>query len=177
MEMVGSMLGDDYKKEVALMISYEDYPNASRLDKEDELDNCTARLLTEVLLNGTSPGDAKMEVFSAVPDNLSASTENLTEYLDIGLMYAEGLRACTEEMPRFINASDARYTPPSPADDPIRDPDVLPTGRNFHSISPRKVPTQAAWEAGQVLAEKLVEQYRKDNNGTYPEKLAIILWA
>ncbi|MEA2045359.1 MAG: cobaltochelatase subunit CobN [Euryarchaeota archaeon] len=179
MEMVESMLGDDYKREVALMISYEDYPNASRLDKENELDNCTARLLTEVLFNGTTPEEGHIAVFGTVPEETSpaGSPENLTEYLDIGLEYADGLQACTEEMPRFINASDARYTPPSPADDPIRDPDVLPTGRNFHSISPRKVPTQAAWEAGQVLADKLVEQYRKDNNGTYPEKLAIILWA
>ena len=34
LEMVQSMLGDDYKREVALMISYDDYTNPSRFDKE-----------------------------------------------------------------------------------------------------------------------------------------------
>ncbi|MBN1322954.1 MAG: cobaltochelatase subunit CobN [Methanotrichaceae archaeon] len=178
-EMVESMLGEDYKREVALMISYEDYPNPSRLDKERELDNCSQDLLGIVLHNGTKPDLAQVKIFS----NLTGAgdevvpSENLTTLLELGLSYSEGLNACAEEMPRFIAASESQYTPPSPADDPIRDPNVLPTGRNFHSISPRMVPTSAAWGAGQSLAEMLIEKYREDNNGTYPQKMAIILWA
>ncbi len=195
-EMTESMLGEEYRREVALMISYEDYPNASRLDKERELDSSSFDLLAEVLLNETVPDHAQVTVFSnlsgsiegevmTTPENFTdigeaeeiVPSENLTALLELGVFYSEGLAACIEEMPRFVNASESQYTPPSPADDPIRDPNVLPTGRNFHSISPRKVPTPAAWGAGQSLAEGLIEKYREDNNGTYPEKMAIILWA
>jgi cobaltochelatase CobN len=179
-EMVESMLGQDFKEAVALTIGYEDYPNPSRLDKEEVLENCSLALLSEVLLNKTSIGEACMRV---LPMNVSENetvllpSENLTLQLEKAIVYAEGLASCTEEMPRFVNASESMYTPPSPADDPIRDPEVLPTGRNFHSISPRNVPTPAAWEVGSALAEDLIEEYRSENNGTYPRKLAIVLWA
>lgn len=180
-EMVESMLGEDYKREVAQMISYEDYPNPSRLDKERELDNSSSDLLAEVLLNGTEPDRAQMIIFSNLTGldegEYTAMSENLTTSLELGIFYSEGLQACVEELPRFINASESQYTPPSPADDPIRDPNVLPTGRNFYPMNPRKVPTTAAWEAGQSLADKLIETYREDNNGTYPQKMAIVLWA
>ena len=179
-EMVESMLGQDFKVEVAFMIGYEDYPNPSRLDKEEELENCSLALLSEVLLNETSPEEACMRVLSMnVSENetLLPSSENLTLQLEKALVYASGLSSCTQEMSRFVNASESEYTPPSPADDPIRDPEVLPTGRNFHSISPRNVPTPAAWEVGSALAEDLIGEYRSENNGTYPIKLAIVLWA
>jgi len=179
-EMVESMLGRDFKREVALMIGYEDYPNPSRLDKEEELERCSFDLLSEVILNETSPEEASMKVLMRnVSENetLPLVSEGLAVQLEKALVYAEGLSSCTEEMPRFINASESRYTPPSPADDPIRDPEVLPTGRNFHSISPRNVPTPAAWEVGSALAEDLIEEYRAENNGTYPRKFAIVLWA
>jgi len=168
--MVGSMLGEDYKREVALMISYDDYPNPSRLDKEGELANSTRDLLDETLLKGTAPEEAQKKVLGSV-------SENLTAELNLSVVYAEDLGSCTIEVPRLLNALESRYTPPSPADDPIRDPEVLPTGRNFRSISPCTVPTQGAWEAGQEVADKLIVQYREDNNGTYPRKLAIVLWA
>ncbi|AET64721.1 Cobaltochelatase CobN subunit [Methanothrix harundinacea 6Ac] len=178
LEMVQSMLGDDYKREVALMISYDDYPNPSRLDKERELDNASLALLAAVIDDKTSPDLAQGEVFSNRPGAGTANrSENLTALLALALSRSEGLDASVEEVPRFINASESEYTPPSPADDPIRDPNVLPTGRNFHSISPRMVPTPAAWEVGSELAEDLIEVYRAEENGTYPRKLAIVLWA
>lgn len=201
LEMVESMLRDDYKREVALKIGYLDYPNPARLYKEEALDNCTEELLVEVLLNGTSPEEAQIKVFGAYWGNNSQNngsaeyvfqnysstsgenasehlvSNNLTAHLELGLTYMEGLKACTMETDRFLNASESQYTPPSPADDPIRDPRVLPTGRNFHSISPREVPTPAAWDAGQKLADNLIEQYKEDNNGSYPQKMAIVLWA
>lgn len=179
LEMVQSMLGDDYKREVAFMISYEDYPNPSRLDKERELDNSSLDLLAAVIDDGTSPDLAQVEIFSNLTGagEVVNASENLTALLALGRFYSEGLDASVEEVPRFVNASESEYTPPSPADDPIRDPNVLPTGRNFHSISPRMVPTQAAWEVGSALAEELIEVHRTEHNGTYPRKFAIVLWA
>ncbi len=168
--LVRSMLGDDFKRDVAPMISYQDYPNPARLDKENELENCTTKLLMDVVINGTSPEVAQNDVFGNV-------SRNLTDQLNLSLQYAQSIAACSAEVPSLINALDSNYTKPSPADDPIRDPQVLPTGRNFRSVDPRRVPTSAAWQVGSDLAEKLIESYRQDHNGTYPRKLAIVLWA
>ena len=178
-EMVESMLGRPFKEEVALTIGYADYPNPSRLDREEELQVLSLSLLSEVILEGRSLEEAVTRARSKLSENESSllSSENLTLQLERGLLYADGLSSSAEEIPGFVNASKAGYTPPSPADDPIRDPEVLPTGRNFHSMSPRNVPTPAAWAVGSALAEDLIEVYRKEHNGTYPRKVAVVLWA
>ena len=168
--LVRSMLGDSLSKEVAPMISYEDYPNPARLDKEQELENCTSKLIMDVIINGTAPQAAQIDIFGNV-------SQNVTDQLNLSLQYAQSIAACSAEVPSLINALDSNYTPPSPADDPIRDPHVLPTGRNFRSVDPRRVPTSAAWAVGSDLAEKLIESYRQDHNGTYPRKMAMVLWA
>ncbi|MDM7934290.1 MAG: cobaltochelatase subunit CobN, partial [Methanothrix sp.] len=169
-ELVKSMLGDEFKREVALMISYYDYPNPSRQDLEREMENCTQRLIHEVIINNTSPRDSQEAVLGNVPQNLS-------DQLNLSIQYAKNIGACQAEVPSLVKALESCYTPPTPADDPIRDPEVLPTGRNFRSVDPRRVPTSAAWEVGADLAEKLIESYRQDHNGTYPRKLAVVLWA
>ena len=60
--------------------------------------------------------------------------------------------------------------------------DVLPTGRNFYSFDPYRVPTKSAYEIGKKLAEKLIEKHLNEE-GRYPENIAIfwmandIMWA
>jgi len=168
--LVESMLGEDLRQEVAKKISYDDYPNPARLDREDELDNRTKRLLEEVIINQTGGETAQQTV-------LGGSSANLTDLLNLSLHYARGIENCSEEVSALADGLNSSYIPPSPADDPIRDPAVLPTGRNFRSVDPRRVPTSAAWEVGSDLAEKLIDSYRQDHNGTYPRKMAVVLWA
>ena len=168
--LIMSMLGDDYRKEVARMIHYDDYPNAARLDKETELLNSTIRLLSEVVFNGTDCRTAQMIVLGKV-------SSNLTYLLNISLAFNQSIAACSGEAAALSSALNSSYTPPSQADDPIRDPAVLPTGRNFCSMDPRRIPTSAAWAVGSDLAEELIEGFRQDHNGSYPRKMAIVLWA
>lgn len=158
--MVRSMLGDPYADEIAGAL------NASGGDVE----NASSSLLYEVLINRTSPVSAQERV-------LGTASSNLTELLNISQRYAEGLRGCRMELTNTTKALSGGYIPPSPADDPIRDPQVLPTGRNFRSVDPRRVPTPAAWEVGTKLAEGLLEEHRLKHNGTYPRKIAVVLWA
>jgi cobaltochelatase CobN len=60
--------------------------------------------------------------------------------------------------------------------------DVLPTGRNFYSLDPHRVPTRAACEVGRRLAEKVLAKHLAEE-GRYPENVAIywmcsdIMWA
>ena len=54
--------------------------------------------------------------------------------------------------------------------------DVLPTGRNFYSLDPGKIPTKAAWQVGQRLANALIEKHSVDT-GRLPENCAMVLFA
>lgn len=60
--------------------------------------------------------------------------------------------------------------------------DILPTGRNFYSLDPHRVPTKPAWEVGKKLADALIEKHLRDE-GRYPENVALfwmcndIMWA
>ncbi|MDI6781003.1 MAG: cobaltochelatase subunit CobN, partial [bacterium] len=60
--------------------------------------------------------------------------------------------------------------------------DILPTGRNFYSLDPHRIPTKAAWKVGQKLAGAVIEKHKQEE-GRLPENVAIywqcndIMWA
>jgi magnesium chelatase subunit H len=66
------------------------------------------------------------------------------------------------------------FVPPSPSNDVVRDPSVVPTGRNVFSLDPARVPSVAAVERGETLATELLE--RLAESGEPPETLAVVLW-
>ncbi|VVB70730.1 CobN/Magnesium Chelatase [uncultured archaeon] len=54
--------------------------------------------------------------------------------------------------------------------------EVLPTGRNFFSLDPASIPTEAAWMVGRKLADSLIEKYQKEQ-GRFPENVAMFWMA
>ncbi len=168
--LIISMLRDGYKREVARMIGYEGYPDPMQIENESRLDNCTVQLLGEVF-NGTNVIEAQEMLLN------NQSSDELTAYLNRAIGFADNISACDIEVNRTLEGFDGGYIPPSPADDPIRNSDVIPTGRNFYSMNPDRVPTKEAWEVGTNMSKALIERYRADHGGEYPRKLAIILWA
>ena len=43
---------------------------------------------------------------------------------------------------------------PGPGGDPIRNPGVLPTGKNIHALDPQAIPTQAAVKSARIVVER-----------------------
>ena len=69
-----------------------------------------------------------------------------------------------------------RFVPPGPSGAPSRGrPEVLPTGRNFHSVDSRAVPSPAAWQLGWKSAQLLVAAHAQEH-GDYPRRLALSAW-
>lgn len=78
----------------------------------------------------------------------------------------------SDETSSLFNGFNAGYIPPGPSGLMTRGrPDILPTGRNFYSLDPHKLPSQVAWETGKQLAEKTLDKYLEDE-GRYPENIA-----
>jgi len=79
------------------------------------------------------------------------------------------------EMDSIIRGMSGGYIAAGIGGDPLRTPDALPTGRNFSSFDPRRIPAQPSYDLGARLAEDLVTTYREEN-GVYPDKLTFTLW-
>ncbi len=54
--------------------------------------------------------------------------------------------------------------------------DILPTGRNFYSADPERIPTKAAWQVGRKLADALLARHEADT-GRLPENCGMVLFA
>ncbi len=79
------------------------------------------------------------------------------------------------ELDAVVHALDARYVLPAPGGDLIRNPDVLPTGRNIHGFDPYRMPTTIAMIDGSAQATQLLERLRRDRM-SLPETIALVLW-
>lgn len=86
------------------------------------------------------------------------------------------LKSAKREIDLLAAALSGRYITAGPGNDPVRNPDSLPTGRNFYAFDPAKIPSKATYEVGVKLAKELIEGY-KERHGAYPDKLTFNLWA
>mmetsp|Transcript_38127 Transcript_38127/g.78202 ORF Transcript_38127/g.78202 Transcript_38127/m.78202 type:complete len:1412 (-) Transcript_38127:239-4474(-) len=96
----------------------------------------------------------------------------LFNYLEVGLTKI----VADNELGALIGALDGKYIVPGPGGDPIRNPDVLPTGKNMHALDPQSIPTSAAVDCAKVVVDRLLERLAADAGGEYPESIAFTLW-
>ena len=101
----------------------------------------------------------------------AAELDNLFGYLRFCLE-----QICADmEMESLLRALDGEYVIPGPGGDPIRNPGVLPSGKNIHALDPQAIPTRAAIAAAKVVVDRLIER-QKAEQGTWPETIACVLW-
>ena len=80
------------------------------------------------------------------------------------------------ELGGIMELLNGQFLMPAPGGDPIRNPDVLPTGRNMHALDASAIPTTAAVEVSGTVVEKLLEKLKDENDGMFPESIAFTLW-
>ena len=91
------------------------------------------------------------------------------------LLYA--LRDNTGEMDSLMKVLNGRYISSGPGGDLVRDGiNVLPSGRNIHSIDPWRIPSVMAFKRGTLIADSIVNKHLEENDGLYPETIAQVLW-
>lgn len=89
----------------------------------------------------------------------------------------------SQEIKSLLNGFDGGYIPAGPSGLITRGrDDILPTGRNFYSLDPYRVPTKAAWKVGQKLAQGAIEKHQREE-GRILENIALywqctdIMWS
>lgn len=81
----------------------------------------------------------------------------------------------SDESGGLLRALEGKYILPARGGDPIRDPDVYPSGRGMYAFDPRTVPTIAAEIRGNRAADLLIDAY-VSAHGRMPETIGIVLW-
>lgn len=78
----------------------------------------------------------------------------------------------SHEIEALLNGLAGGYVPPGPSGLITRGrPDILPTGKNFYSLDPHRLPTNTAWRVGIILADGIINKYL-DDTGEIPENIA-----
>jgi cobaltochelatase CobN len=147
-------------------------------------------------------GKTKGQVLAAIIEEASAALDDMAAagWSDAGLQAVTATRFGGSErvaavlrfvrddvLPRVLGVADelefavrgtaGRFVPPGGSGAPTRGSvDILPTGRNFFSIDPLKIPSPEAWEVGCRMGDVLVERYLQDE-GRWPEQLGMVLWS
>jgi len=82
----------------------------------------------------------------------------------------------TLELDNLIHALEGGYIEPGLGGDPIRSPHIYPTGKNSYGFDPRLIPNSTALKRGDLIAEKLIQEYKNSHN-SWPETVSVVLWA
>ncbi len=86
------------------------------------------------------------------------------------------IRLCSEELDASLTSMAGGFVRPGPSGAPTRgQADILPTGRNFYSVDPNKIPSPAAWEVGKRLGDALIERYLSETSN-YPDSVGILVY-
>ncbi len=118
---------------------------------------------------GVSPdGDALDDLADAICD---ASPEIKLENMKVRLTACGG-----NELASLVKALNGGFIAAAEGNDPVRNPDAVPTGKNFYGFNIDKVPSKEAWSMGKKLADEMIATYREKHGG-YPEKMGLILWS
>ena len=164
--MVKSMLGDSFTDHIYAILpkltgSEEDWETEAKLD--------AMLLLNATLLHGTNVSSSQLEILDLTNDSVTAD-------LELAIEYAENLALTTQEIDQTLKALNAEYIEPGTGNDPIRNPDALPTGKNFYSFDQRTIPDEETEAMGRATINAWLDSYYAEN-GAYPNKVAFVLWS
>jgi len=86
------------------------------------------------------------------------------------------VHSAANELDALVNGLAGRHIVAGPGNDPIRNPESLPTGRNLYGFDPTRMPPPGIWKQGQELADKFIADYRA-RHGEYPDRVVFTLWS
>lgn len=104
---------------------------------------------------------------------LPADDQNLALLDELGRVAR--LLSEDHELPALLHALDGRFVRPAPGGDLLRNPAVLPTGRNLHGFDPFAIPSAFAILDGAQQAARLLARHVAEGHAL-PESVALVLW-
>lgn len=147
----------------------------------EEVDNFCKKFIHQMINNRKDLSKLSYEILgdrlkkSEYINNLNLIREKV---LDLNRRIDE-----SHEIESLLHGFNAGYIPPGPSGLITRGrDDILPTGRNFYSLDPYRIPTKVAWKIGKKLTDAVIEKHKQEQ-GKFPENVAIywmcndIMWS
>jgi cobaltochelatase CobN len=139
----------------------------------EEINQEARKILAQALLNGEP---TKKMVKRIKGFKLDGKTKkDLETTLDFAQKVAGYLKD-NREIERILKGLNGQYIPPGLSGDPIRSPNVIPTGRNAYQFDPNLIPTPLACERGDSITKQVLKSYQEAHEGELPETVGVILW-
>jgi len=140
----------------------------------DEIDR-QAREMIRYSLSTTQP--LKKWINKFIKNSLSKDDlKSLEESLEYGRKIA-GMLGNNREIDQLMRYLCGEFVSSGVGGDPVRDPNVIPTGRNMYQFNPQLIPTTLACERGATVAQQVINSYKEMNNTDgYPETVGVVLW-
>ncbi len=143
-----------------------------------------AKEFISAFLSGEEPLEAAKRILGdRLNVNVNVNADNKLSLLRQKVMDISARIEASDELGSLLHGFDTGYIEPGPSGLITRgNIEILPTGRNFYSLDPFKIPTKAAWEIGKRLADGVIRKYEEEN-GKLPENIAMywmasdIMWA
>ena len=135
------------------------------------LDHPVEDAVVEVLMNGEDFG----KVIDTHPELLELGTREILEELFGKMVRSNELMSAETEVAGMLDALDGRFIRPAAGGDVMRNPEVLPTGRNLHGFDPFRIPSVFAVKDGAKQAQRILDKYQEDSD-SLPESIAMVLW-
>ncbi len=162
--------------------SYDELAKRSRkgegsaIELREKVDESCKEFVQQALFDRKNPADAFGSVSGGAP--LPADYREMVDTLaGEGAQLLHALGDNHGEMDALVSVLDGRYLSSGPGGDLIRDGvNVLPSGRNIHSIDPWRIPSEMAFKRGTRIADMLVKKHLEENDGVFPETIAQVLW-
>lgn len=131
-----------------------DRPLVTRADALDAVSALTRALIAALAEHGFDATRSDAALASVLPG--IAHTGAIRQTLAfVCRELVPNLARTTEEIGNLLHGLAGGYVPAGPSGAPTRGmAHVLPTGRNFYSVDPRSLPSQAAWRIGTALARR-----------------------
>jgi cobaltochelatase CobN len=149
----------------------------TRADAVEAIEKLCRELYVELQRREFSPGAVENVVTACLAGDGRVDGDGIATVLRFACdELVPNLRQTTDEIENLLRGLDGRYIPAGPSGAPTRGmAHILPTGRNFYSVDPRSLPSQAAWRVGRQLAQEVLQRYLKET-GRYPESVSISVW-
>jgi magnesium chelatase subunit H len=162
--------------------SYEELTSRSRKGEEDAIqlrewaEDACKEFVRQVLFEKKTPALVFEDITGGtrMPQADIPLIDRLTQE---GLQILYALRDNRGEMDALMKVLRGGYIPSGPGGDLVRDGmNVLPSGRNIHSIDPWRIPSEMAFKRGSMIADSIVKKHLVENDNIYPETIAQVIW-
>jgi magnesium chelatase subunit H len=161
--------------------SYEELTARSRKGEDDAIklrewaEEACKEFVKQAMFDRRNP----MSVFESLTGGTKMRQEDapfIQRLIQEGSQMIQALSDNRGEMDALVRVLRGGYIPSGPGGDLVRDGmNVLPSGRNIHSIDPWRIPSETAFKRGTQIADSLISKHLEEN-GIYPETIAEVIW-